>query len=196
MEGCSSREAHSAKETVSDWIASAQPAFSEPMLVYALKAQMRSAGAVSLSEADRQFWDRHSGVNATPDAVAEASADNAAARIVIDMTSLTAADVAHRLGLSPSTVRRYKSARRLYSYKSGGRRLFPAWQFRDGGNRRIPALERVLEEIPASAHPQTVAGFFMTSQPDLEVKGNPVSPKEWLETGGPVEPVAEMARGL
>jgi hypothetical protein len=45
-------------------------------------------------------------------------------------------------------------------------------------------------------HPQSVAGFFLTPQPDLDLYGHPASVKAWLEAGGSTDPVLALAEGL
>lgn len=86
--------------------------------------------------------------------------------------------------------------RRLYAYRRDGDLLFPEWQFTALGDTVIPYLHAVLDALPADAHPGAVAGFFLTVQPDLVLNGRAVSAKQWLEDGGPPEPVIEMPRDL
>lgn len=145
---------------------------------------------------DREFWDSYSGVSATPGDADRAAAGNAAARALMDSTGRTADEVAALLHLAPSTVRRRSADRKLYAYRAGGRLLFPAWQFNDAGDKEIPSLEAVLAVLPADLHPQSVAGFFLTPQPDLVLHGSPVSAKAWLEASGNAANVVELARGL
>lgn len=189
------KPAHKAS-TLAEWITSAHLSFSQEDLLSALDDMIRGTKAAELSATDRAFWDANSGIDNSPAAVASASAANAAARIVLDASSLTAAEVAGHLGLSPSTVRHYKAARKLYSYPVDGKLAFPAWQFNEAGVKSIPFLDDVLGALPEDLHPQAVAGFFLTPQPDLVITGTPVSAKAWLEAGGSKEPVVELAEGL
>ena len=55
------------------------------------------------------------------------------------------------------------------------------------------ALEAWLPVLPADLHPLSVAGFLTTPQPDLRIGGRPVSPLEWLRSGGDVDPVLSVA---
>ncbi len=98
--------------------------------------------------------------------------------------------------LSPSAVGRRSAERKLYSYRAGGRLVFPDWQFSEAGDKVIPSLEAVLRVLPVDLHPQSVAGFFLTPQPDLILHGSPVSAKAWLEAGGPARNVIDLAEGL
>ena len=165
-------------------------------LVDALTSLRRNESAVDLPARDRAFWDAHSGVSPTPGAAARGSANNAAAQLLMDSTSLTAPEVAQKLHLSPSTVRHYKAERKLYSYLANGRLVFPDWQFTRSGNRALPGLDRVLAALPNDLHPQAVAGFFLSQQPDLVLNDEAVPPAVWLEKGGSVEPVLAMANAL
>jgi hypothetical protein len=183
-------------ETFEEWMATSRPSFSEGDLVAALDDMTRSSTASGLSWHDRGFWEVNSGIKDSEAAVATASASNAAARVLLDASAASADEVAKRMRLSPSTIRHYKADRKLYSYLVNGKLAFPGWQFNESGDRSIPSLENVLAVMPEDLHPQTVAGFFLTPQPDLVLHGEPVSAKEWLEAGGGDEPVVELAEGL
>lgn len=183
-------------ETIEEWMASLNLSFSEGDFVAALDGMRRSAKASGLSWHDRGFWEVNSGIKDTDALLASASADNAAARVLLDASSVTADVAAKRMRLSPSTIRHYKASRKLYSYLVNGKLAFPGWQFNDTGDRSIPSLEDVLAVMPSDLHPQSVAGFFLTPQPDLVLHGEPVSAKEWLEAGGSEEIVVELAKAL
>ncbi|MFC9352817.1 MULTISPECIES: hypothetical protein [Terrabacteria group] len=117
-------------------------------LVAALEALQRNDSAVDLPAPDRDFRAAHSGITHDPSTVASGPARNAAAQVLMDSSSLTAAEVAENLNLSPFTVRHYKAERKLYSYLANGRLLFPTWQFRQQSPRPLPELDRVLERSP------------------------------------------------
>lgn len=142
------------------------------------------------------FWQKHSGIKATHQEVAEAVASEMAARALIDTTALTAEQVAARLNLPVSTVLLHAADRELYSYSEERGRKFPEWQFTAAGRSVIPSLGSVLAALPVDLHPRTVAGFFLTTQPDLVSRGTPVSAKEWLEAGMPIDPVVQLAASL
>ena len=72
--------------------------------------------------------------------------------------------------------------------------MFPAWQFVNG--QTLPHLDGVLKGMPRDLHPQTVAGFFKTPQPELALEGRTVTVTEWLLAGGSPEPVADPASAL
>lgn len=183
-------------DTVEEWFDSARPSFSQQDLVAALEEMTRRNTGADLTSHDREFWTRYSGIAALPQDVARTSAANAAAKILMDSSARSASEVAGRLLLSASTIRHYRADRKLYSYLVNGRLVFPVWQFNKAGDKAIPSLEDVLDALPEDLHPQSVAGFFLTRQPDLVLHGEPVSAKEWLESGGPAKNVIELAEGL
>lgn len=188
----SGKQRNPAFESVGDWIAARGPSFTEADLAAALDEQIRASGTVSLPAPDRLFWNAHSGISSESGDVAAAAAANAVAAVASDASSLTAREVAQKLGLSASTIRHYKSAGRLYSYERRGKLHFPLWQFAATG-QAIPFLASILAALPHDAHPQTIAGFFQTPQPDLSIDGQPSSAKQWLEAGGDPEPVVAIA---
>lgn len=57
-------------------------------------------------------------------------------------------------------------------------------------------LEDVLKALPDNLHPQSVSGFFLTPLADLGRNGEAVSAKAWLESGGDVAPVLDLAQSL
>lgn len=170
--------------------------FTPEDLIDALERLQRSESGADLPAHHREFWDTYSGISLTSRALALGSANNAAAQIRMDSFALTSAEVARNLQLSASTVRHYKAERKLYSYLANGRLVFPDWQFTSAGDRAIPGLGRVLSALPPDLHPQAVAGFFLTPQPDLVINGVAVSAAVWLVEGGSADPVLETAHAL
>ncbi|TSE15033.1 helix-turn-helix domain-containing protein [Arthrobacter sp. KBS0703] len=170
--------------------------FTAEDLIEALEDMQRNDSGADLPARDEAFWRAHSGIAPMPHAVARGSANNAAAQLLMDSSSLTAAEVAKKLHLSVSTVRRYGAQRKLYFYTAWGQLAFPIWQFTETGTRTLPGLERILSTLPADLHPQSVAGFFATPQQDLTINGEAVTAAVWLEEGGSEEPVLAMARAL
>jgi len=175
-----------------------RPGFSSDELAEALERALerhKSAGTAALTSADQAFWDQHSGIPGDPDLASHALAAAVAAAAIHEATSLGSNAVALRLGLQPSTVRRYVQDRKLYSFKANGRVLFPSWQFTDT-RRPLPHLAEVLAALPPGSHPQTVQGFFTTLQPDLRRAGEAVTPTEWLASGGEPDRVVALASSV
>ena len=96
--------------------------------------------------------------------------------------SLTLAQAAERLGVDPSRLRQRLAAGTLYGIKLGEGWRLPLFQF--DGDRLLPNLGRVVSRIPRDAHPLGIANWFERADPDLELNGEPVSPREWLRSGG------------
>jgi hypothetical protein len=86
----------------------------------------RSTSVSGLSAHNRDFWGVYPSVIATEAELAAAEA-NTAAGFMFDPSAVTAAEVAERMDLSVSTNRRYRDARKLYSYLVNGKLIFPGW---------------------------------------------------------------------
>ncbi|MDN4642646.1 hypothetical protein [Arthrobacter sp. PsM3] len=109
------------------------------------------------------FWDENAGITTTQQETARAIAANAAARSLMDASSLTAAAVAERLHLPLLTIQSVAASGLLHSYPANGQTVFPAWQFNTEGTALIPSLGDVLFALPHDLPPQSVAGFFLTA---------------------------------
>ena len=186
-------QARSGGESFASRFAALHLRFTADDLLEALQDLQRNDPGPALSDFNRAFWVAHSGIQVSSREVARGSAINAAARIRIDASSLTAAEVGEKLHLAASTVRQLGAVRKLYAYLVNGRLVFPDWQFTRTGNRVLPGLERILDVLPDDLHPQTVAGFFLTPQPDLVLNGEATAVAVWLEERGSVEPALALA---
>jgi hypothetical protein len=114
-------------------------------------------------------------------------------------TAYTAAEVASGLGVNDSRVRQRRLARTLWAIDDGGTWVYPVVQFEqlsaDGGAsklKQVRGLDQVLPALPPDLHPTSVAGFLLTPQPDLRIDGQPKSVRDWLLSGGAVDPVLEL----
>ncbi len=164
-------------------------------------AGVSRAGTVGLSAESAAVWDAHSGLPLARGRAARAAAERTSLRSVaaasaLAASALTAAEVADGLGLDASTVRHYRVQRRLHSFVVAGKARFPAWQFDDERRAPLPGLATVLAAVDGGLHPLTIAGFFTTEQPELELDGRPVTPREWLLGHGDPERVVALARDL
>jgi len=142
---------------------------------------------------EEEFWDQYSGIHSD---AARPTTGAAAGVPGPDVEVLGIEDVARRLCLGARKVRELAAGRRLYAYRQDGKLLFPQWQLTAPGDTVIPHLHIVLATLPADVHQGTAAGFFLTVQPDLVLNGQAANAKEWLEAGGPPEPVIELAQFL
>lgn len=110
--------------------------------------------------------------------------------------SLTVEEAAERLGVNASRIRQRLAARTLYGIKWLGAWRLPSFQFEGTGT--VPGIERVLPRLDPSLHPVAFAQWFTEPDTDLALgKGAaPLSPRDWLRSGGSPEVVAEIAADL
>lgn len=112
-------------------------------------------------------------------------------------SSLTVAEAAALLGVSESRVRQRMGDRTLYSVRVGKERRLPRFQFAEGAE--VPGVGEVLREIAEDIYPVSVENWFTRPDPDLyldEDEEEPVSPREWLLSGGSPEVLVPVAREL
>ncbi|HWB66918.1 MAG TPA: DNA-binding protein [Mycobacteriales bacterium] len=122
---------------------------------------------------------------------AATAADYAA--LLADALSVT--EAAARLGIDGSRVRHRLAQRRLLGIRQSRGWLLPAYQF-DAIGGLLPGLDRVAAGVPEGIHPVVLARFFATPQPELVVARRPVSPRQWLQSGGDPDRVLRLVRTL
>jgi hypothetical protein len=106
--------------------------------------------------------------------------------------SLSAAEVAERLGIDASRVRRRQAEGSLYSFKAGGKRRYPLWQFTDDPAQPVlPGLATVSKAFQ-DRHPAGIQGFMSTQQESLRLDGECVTPPQWLLAGGDPQAVVNI----
>lgn len=188
--------------TVADVLARYGARLDESQLAEALDALLRDHfapvdGGAGLNPRDRDLLQRAGLRFDDPRAVDAAFGDTAAGVARLVSTAATVANVAKAMGVDPSRVRHRIAAGALCTVPAGrGRaRLVPRFQLDEHG-RPLPGLASVLAALPEGLHPLEVEGFFTTAQPDLDLDGHPLTPRDWLATGGEMARVAELARGL
>lgn len=99
--------------------------------------------------------------------------------------SLSADEVASRLGLGVDEVELRRVAGRLAAFTSDGEHRYPTWQFTADPQRPVlPGLPQLVSAIPDEMHPASVLGFMTTPQNSLRIDGRKVTPPEWLLAGG------------
>ena len=105
-------------------------------------------------------------------------------------TSMTPAEVAKLLGLTPVRVRQMIRQRSLYAIRVDGRWHVPIFQFL--GNTLIPNMGQVNERL-AEFDPVSVMRWYTNEDPELEdSSGNLMTPLEWLKTGRSAQTVIEI----
>lgn len=118
----------------------------------------------------------------------------AAAHAGLVAHSLSAAEVAKRLGVDTSRVRQRIYARSLYAFKHHGGWLIPAFQIRR--RKLVAGLGAVIPALAPPLHPVAVSRWFTTPTPDLVLDDVSISPIDWLSAGSPVEVVTKLAEGI
>lgn len=114
-------------------------------------------------------------------------------------SSLSTAEAARRLGVDPSRIRQRLTAEppTLYGIRVGGGWVLPAFQF--DGDDLVPGIGEVVSRLDPELHPVSVFRWFTHPGPDLvaeELGEQPLSPREWLRLGLPVQAVADLAAAL
>lgn len=121
-----------------------------------------------------------------------AVADIVAEETVSAVSSVGVANAAVRMGVSASRIRHLVSDGGLWAIRTGRALLLPAWQFDDAG-RPLRGLRAVLAAGRPGEHPLAMQAFMTTPQLDLEgVDGQPMTPRQWLLSGGDAQAVADL----
>ncbi len=113
-------------------------------------------------------------------------------------TSYTTSEVARMLGRTEGRIRQRISDGTLYGLEAGGRgHRLPAFQFE--GGEEVPNVGKVLKALRRDPHPVEVENWFTLPNPDLYLdreEDRPVSPREWLLSGGGPEALIPLAEEL
>jgi hypothetical protein len=110
--------------------------------------------------------------------------------------SLSAAEAAKLLRVDVSRVRQRLRDRSLFGIEHEGSWRLPRFQL----ERRlvIPGLAQTLKALPPDLFPLDVVDWFVLPDSDLRLDSDaaPLSPREWLVSGRPIETVVALARDL
>jgi hypothetical protein len=111
-------------------------------------------------------------------------------------TSLTTAEAARYLKVDVSRIRQRLRERSLYGIDYDGERRLPRFQFER--KQVLPGLREVISALPEGLNPLDVAEWFLSPNPDLELKEQeaPLSPREWLLKGESVGAVVRLSKGF
>ncbi len=127
----------------------------------------------------------------TPDPLADYAVEFAA----ILSTSLSPADAAGRLGVSPARVRQTIQSGALFAVRVGGRWRVPLFQFTPDG--LVPNIGAVNGAAPGTIDAVSLQRWYTTPDPDLRAPDErTLSPLEWLKAGRDPTPVIAAAREL
>jgi hypothetical protein len=107
-------------------------------------------------------------------------------------TSYTTTEAAEQLEVDISRIRQRLRERSLYGVEYDGEKRLPRFQF----ERQcvLPGLREVLQALPEDLNPLDVAEWFLSPNPDLEMRQRVLSPRQWLLSGGAVERAVILAR--
>jgi hypothetical protein len=149
----------------------------------------------ALPPSEQRLWEQVGARFDDTEAVARVGARAAAALTDLVERSLAGdGAVAEQLQVDRSRVSQRISEGSLYTFSLRGERYFPDWQFDDG----LPALafKRVINALDPSAHPLLVDHWFRSPNVDLVIEDEPVTPIDWLTTGGTPDMPATLAEDL
>lgn len=109
------------------------------------------------------------------------------------------AETAERLGVTRARIRQRALERSLLAIREGDEWRFPRSQFTgsgDGSSAPVRGLPVVSMALPIDLHPVAAWRFLTEPNGDLELEGRPVSPFDWLRSGGAPDPIVAIAREL
>jgi hypothetical protein len=154
-----------------------------------------AAHTLSIGEVDAM-----KAVGLTTEPFEEGSARDPLTRSITDYmalleTSYSTAQAAKYLKVDASRVRQRLREHSLFGIDYDGEKRLPRFQFERA--KVIPGLREVLVALPEGLNPLDVAEWFLSPNPDLEYEDdeNPLSPRDWLLSGAPVDVVVALARG-
>jgi hypothetical protein len=139
---------------------------------------------------------RRGGLHPTAD---DEASDRVRAKTAAQMAALLAGSLstpqaAGRLGVDARRIRQLLSERRLLGVRDGVR-----WRVLDlqiVGDSLVPNIGQVISALPHALSALAAATWLTSPEPDLEIGDRPVSPIEWLSTGGDPDRVSALARDL
>jgi hypothetical protein len=110
--------------------------------------------------------------------------------------SLSTAEAAKLLKVDVTRVRQRLRERSLFGLEYEGTWRLPRFQF----ERRlvIPGLALALKALPPDLLPLDVVDWFLLPEPELQIEDAPapMSPREWLLSGRPIDIVVRLAGDL
>lgn len=109
-------------------------------------------------------------------------------------TSLTPAEAALRLGITPTRVRQLIASGALYAFRIDRNLRIPLFQFQENG--LLPNLAPVNTALAGDLDPVSVWRWYSAPDPELDAATGPLSPLSWLKSGRDPEPVIAIARQL
>lgn len=148
--------------------------------------------AMSRAEADAL---KRSGTD--PDLVSGQPLASSATRARLDLEvaqAMSVAETAALLDRSQVRVRQRLSEHSLLGFRVGNTWKVLRFQFDEGSE--LPGWDSIMSVLPQDVHPLVVRHFLDTPIPELRVNERSLSPREWLRSGAPLDPVLNLAAGL
>jgi hypothetical protein len=184
------------KRSIAKWYAAARAALASnrPLTSAATPASNRrlasdlSAAEIEVLRSVGAFKDTPIGVDDDPLIKSQAE------YMALLEESFSAAEVAKLLRVDVSRVRQRVRERSLVGIDHEGSWRLPRFQF----ERRfvIPGLAQILKVLPQDLFVLDIVDWFALPNADLELDSDaePLSPRQWLLSGRPVEMVVSLAR--
>lgn len=160
-----------------------------------VRAQTVGNAVSQLSEADVAEL-RAIGLDpdAAKGAYAIAAGQTAEKMAAIFADALTVEEAAASLKVTPGRVRQMLNDGSLYGMKVEAGWLIPAFEFANG--ELVRNIRTVNTALRPGLHPVAVFNWFTLPDQGLRIENVPVSPREWLLSGGDPERVARSAAEL
>ncbi len=109
--------------------------------------------------------------------------------------AITYKEVSDRLKVGTARILARLASGDLFAFVSDDEMLFPIWQFTDDPDRPVlNQLSTLIEAFGDDMHPASILGFMTTPHSSTRIDGIPMTPREWLTSGRPVQPLVEMLR--
>jgi hypothetical protein len=111
-------------------------------------------------------------------------------------TSYSTSEAARHLKVDASRIRQRLREHSLFGIDYDGEKRLPRFQFERA--QVVPGIREMLASLPQGLNALDVAEWFLSPNPDLEIDAQeePLSPREWLLKGHPVEAVVKLAQGF
>jgi hypothetical protein len=106
----------------------------------------------------------------------------------------TVSDVAARLEIENAAIDECVTRGELLAYMEDGVLRFPKWQFAEAGSAAGTTVTHLAELIAATRelHPSTISAIMSNRQDELRIKGERVTPVQWLARGCAVQDVIDI----
>ncbi|AND17367.1 hypothetical protein [Rathayibacter tritici] len=148
----------------------------------AATAAPRATSGIATREQEAALRAAGSFVGEMPPLEERASIRSQAAWAGLRGRSLSTSDVAALLQVSTSRVRQRAADHTLYAFPGQTPHRFPEFQFTQSDE--LPGWTELARRIPDDAHPLAVFRIVTEPSEELLLEGGPVSPRDWLASGG------------